>query len=206
METKKYSLNDLIKIIWKNIIVIIVFAVIGGSGFFILAKHKQSTTYTAERSMMISHSLDSKRAHSQVSADLAMIPTYEDLIKSCQVTESTWKALPKSIRKETSPKSISDNIDTNNRPESLVITVKATTKDANQSLAIANTTVEVAKKELPKMQKELGTVHVYTKANRKSVTSQTHGSVKKYTLVGVALGIVAGMLVSFTITTLRHMN
>ena len=151
METKKYSLNDLIKIIWKNIIVIIVFAVIGGSGFFILAKHKQSTTYTAERSMMISHSLDSKRAHSQVSADLAMIPTYEDLIKSRQVTESTWKALPKSIRKETSPKSISDNIDTNNRPESLVITVKATTKDANQSLAIANTTVEVAKKELPKI-------------------------------------------------------
>ena len=144
METKKYSLNDLIKIIWKNIIVIIVFAVIGGSGFFILAKHKQSTTYTAERSMMISHSLDSKRAHSQVSADLAMIPTYEDLIKSRQVTESTWKALPKSIRKETSPKSISDNIDTNNRPESLVITVKATTKDANQSLAIANTTVEIA--------------------------------------------------------------
>lgn len=204
MESKKYSLNDLLKIIWKNIIIIIIFAVIGGGCFFALAKHKQNITYTAERSMMISHSLNDKRAHSQVNADLAMIPTYEDMIKGRQVTESSWKTLPQNIKKGTSVNTLADSIDTSNRPDSLIITLKATTKNAKQSVAFVNNTAEAAKKELPKMQQGIGKVHVYPRATLKNVSSEKHGSVKKFTLVGIALGIVAGMLISFVVTSWKH--
>lgn len=169
-----------------------------------LARHKQTITYTAERSIMISHNLNAKRARSQVSADLAMIPTYEDMIKGRQVTESTWKSLPKNIRKNTSIKLLSDSIDTNNRPDSLIITIKATTKDAKQSVAFVNNTAMAAKKELPKMQQGIGEVHVYPKATLKNTSSEKHSSIKKWTLVGTALGIVAGMLISFVITTWKH--
>ena len=102
MKNQKYSLNDLIKVIWKNIIVIVIFAIVGGGMFFAFAKHKQKTTYTAERSIMISHNLNSKKSVSQVDADLAMIPTYEDMIKGRQITDRTWQILPKNIKKGTS--------------------------------------------------------------------------------------------------------
>ena len=204
MNNQKYSLNDLIKVIWKNIIVIVIFAIVGGGMFFAFAKHKQKTTYTAERSIMISHNLNSKKSVSQVNADLAMIPTYEDMIKGRQIADRTWQMLPKNIKKGTSVNDLSDSIDTNSRPNSLIINLKATTQNDEKSVAFVNYTADAVKKELPKMQQGIGTVHVYEKASKKNVTTQVHSSVKKYTLVGIALGIVAGMVISFVATSWKH--
>ena len=56
MKSKNYSMQDLSKIIVKNLLVIIIFTILGGGAFGLLAKHKRSTTYTAERSVVPSFS------------------------------------------------------------------------------------------------------------------------------------------------------
>ena len=61
MVENKYSLNDILTIIWKNIIVIISFSIIGGVMFGIYAKHRVNTTYIAERSILISHNFENER-------------------------------------------------------------------------------------------------------------------------------------------------
>ena len=167
-------------------------------------KNTEDTSTVDANDSKQNHNLNSKKSVSQVNADLAMIPTYEDMIKGRQITDRTWQMLPKNIKKGTSVNDLSDSIDTNSRPNSLIINLKATTQNNEKSVAFVNYTADAVKKELPKMQQGIGTVHVYEKASKKNVTTQVHSSVKKYTLVGIALGIVAGMVVSFVATSWKH--
>lgn len=204
MKEKKYSVNDLIKIITHNIVLIVVFTIIGAGCFFVIAKHRQVTTYSAERSIMVSHNLKARNAHTMLKTDLMMIPTYEDMISGRQVMGTAYKKLPKKIRKQTTVKDLASSIKTDSKPGSLIITIKATGQDSNTAINYVNAAAVAAKKELPIMQRGTGNVYVYPKATRKNVSSQTHGSVKKWTLVGGALGIIIGMLLSFMMTTWRH--
>lgn len=204
MQEKKYSINDLIKVITHNIIVIVLFAIIGAGCFFAIAKHKQVTMYSAERDIMISHNLSNRNAQGMLKTDLMMIPTYKDMISSRQVMSTAYKELPKGVRSHTTVDDLASSIKTDSNPESLVITIKATDQNPRAAVDYVNTVAKASQKELPKMQRGTGEVYVYPQANRKNVTSQTHGSVKKWTLVGGALGIVVGMLLSFMITTWRH--
>lgn len=207
MKEKKYSLNDLYKIIFKNIIWILVLGIIGGGIFYVYAKHKETVTYTAERSIVISHSLNTQtqNKNSQVNADLTMVPTYADMIAGPQVTNETYKLLPKKVRKTVSKKDIIKNVNIDYSPHSLVMSIKVTTDSAKESVAIVNQTAQAAKKELPKMQDGIGNIYIYPKATTKDVMKQVHTSTKKYTLVGVALGILAGMIISFAVTTWKKL-
>lgn len=204
MKEKKYSMSDLIKIVTHNIILIVVFAIIGAGSFFTIAKHRQVTTYSAERNIMINHSLATRDAHSKLKTDLMMIPTYEDMISSRQVMDKAYKRLPKKLRKHTNAEDLASSIKTDSKPGSLVITIRATDRDPQKAISYVNTTAVASQKELPKMQRGMGDVYVYPKATNGNVISQTHGSVKKWTLVGGALGIIVGMLLSFIVTTWRH--
>lgn len=204
MKEKKYSINDLIKVITHNIVLIIIFAVVGAVCFFAIAKHRQVTTYSAERSIMVSHNLQARNAHTMLKTDLMMIPTYEDMISSRQVMGTAYKKLPKKIRRQTTVKGLANSIKTDSKPGSLIITIKAVDQGSNTAINYVNATAVAAKDELPRMQRGTGLVYVYPKATKKNVSSQTHGSVKKWTLVGGALGIIVGMLFSFMLTTWRH--
>ena len=73
------------------------------------------------------------------------------------------------------------------------------------SLKLVNNTVQAAKKELPKIQPGLGRIYAYSKATKEDVRIQKHSSVKKYTLVGAALGILAGMIIAFLISTKKYL-
>lgn len=204
MKEKKYSMSDLIKIVAHNIVLIVVFAIIGAGSFFVIAKHRQFTTYTAERNIMLSHSLTAHNAHSKLKTDLMMIPTYEDMISSRQVMGKAYKELPPKIRKQTTTEDLVSSVKTDSKPGSLVITIRATDRDPQKAINYVNVAATASKKELPKMQRGTGNIYIYPKATNSNVTSQTHGSVKKWTLVGGALGIVVGMLLSFMVTTWRH--
>lgn len=203
---KKYSINDIIQILLKNIILIIVLAVIGGGVLGIYAKHKQHTTYTASRNILISHNLHSKRVASQVNGDLAMIPTYADLIEERPVINKAYSLLTKKEKAKISNNDLSSSIKTETHPQSLVVNIKATSGNRNSAIIMANKTADAAKKELPKILSGLGKVYVYPKANNKNVVSETHSSVKKYTILGAALGALIGMVVAFVITSWKHLK
>jgi capsular polysaccharide biosynthesis protein len=206
MSQKSYTLKEITSIFFKNILLIIVLAGVGGAIFFAVAKHKSSITYTASREIMISQNLNSKRAYSQQKTELNMIPTYRDMIESRQVMLAAKNNLPRSLKKKTNLIDLSKAISTDSHPDSLIISVKATAGDKKEAITYVNSVSEVAKEQLPKMQPGMGRVYLYPAANSKNVDKTVHTSIKKYTLVGIALGIIAGMVISFTITSIKELN
>lgn len=206
MKSKNYSMQDLSKIIVKNLLVIIIFTILGGGAFGLLAKHKRSTTYTAERSVVVSHNFsNANKKNDVVNADLSMTSTYSDMINGREVTNKAYKLLSKKMRKEYTRNQIAASINSETHPESLVISIKAHGNSAKDAVAIVNATTDAAKLEIPKMQPGAGNVHVYPKATESSVVSKTTPSTKKYVVIGSALGLLFGMIIAFAVDTWKKL-
>lgn len=204
---KTYSLQDVLNIIKNNIILIACFTILFGGLAFLYAKHKSSTDYSAERLMMIEHHINyNKRADSQMNANLSMIPTYEELIESSNVTDKAYKELPKKMRKDIGKTDFNNSIETKNRPGTLIVKVKATANDPKEATQSVNQVVQTAKTELPKLQKDADKITVYQKASVKDAVAHTHNSVKKYTIAGLALGFIFGMIFSFIKTSWKDVK
>lgn len=207
MNTSKqeFSIHDILKIIWKNVAVIVLLAVVGGGATGLYAKHKQKVTYTASRNILISHNLNDKKSSSRVNSDLDMMPTYAEIIEGRPITNETYELLSKKQQKKLSQDDISKAVSTNSRPQSLIVNIKATTGNAKSAIMIANKTAEATQQSLPKIQPGVGHIYLYPKANKKNVVVQQHSSIKKYTILGGALGALAGMVLAFVFTSWKHL-
>lgn len=93
----KISLSNLTKVVWKNILVILIFAVLGGAAGGFYAHTKKHTTYTASRSLMVAHRYNNSTANEQVQADLSLTNTYKDMIESSDVAAAAQKNCRKSF-------------------------------------------------------------------------------------------------------------
>lgn len=208
---KNYSVNELTKMFWKSIILIIILALIGGACLGFLAKKKRQTTYTATRSVIVTHNLNhylrtnnsENPQQNIVNIDQNMMPTYEEVAENERVTSGARKYLSKSMQAKYSANDVNSDVSAKSHPQSLVLKIKAKTKSANASVAIANATARSFKKELPRIQPGAGTVVLLAKANKNNVTSETTPHAKKYAAVGVALGGLVGIIISFSVITLK---
>lgn len=201
---KEYSIKNITKAITSNIILIIICAVVIGGGFAFIAHHKQSTIYTASRGIMVTHNYNRTRNRSSaVDADQHLIPTYQDILNDNSVAVRARKKLPKNIRKHYSVADINHVVTSTSKGDSLVINVHAKTNSAKDSVAIVNAVTASFKNELPKIDAQAGKVHLLSRAERNNVDSVTKPSIKKYTILGVGLGILFGMVLSILLTTWR---
>lgn len=197
--------------IWKSLIIVIVLALLGGGLMGLRAKKHQSTTYTAKTNIVISHDLNSihKTSDGQdnvVNADLNMMPTYEEIAKNTTVSKQARQYLSAKIRKDYSTSDINSAIDAKAHPQSLVLTLKATTKSKNDSVAIANASAKAFVKELPKVQPGVGNVKIVNSAEKNDTSSKTSPSIKKHAAVGIALGGLVGLVISFVFITSKELN
>ena len=115
---KKYSLNDILLILWKNIIIILVLAIAFSAFFGIVAKKRQHVTYTATRNIMITHSLNTRRSNSEINSDLTMIPTYAELIQDRPVINETYSLLTKNQKKTVTRDDLVEAVKTDTKPQS----------------------------------------------------------------------------------------
>lgn len=210
---KNYSIKELTAMFWKSIILIIVLAVIGGGCFGLLAKKKQHTTYTASRNIFITHTLEqfaSKNSEnsqeSVVTSDQDMMESYKDIIEDPQITNAARKTLSKKMQNEISAKEFNRSISAKSRPQSLVLNIKAESSSAEKAVKMVNATAITFKKQLPKIQPGTGKVVVLAKANKQDAISNTTPHAKKYAAVGVALGGLVGLIISFTTITLHDIK
>lgn len=201
---KQYSIDEILRIVWKNIVVIIVFAIVGAVGLGGIAKMKKTTTYSAQRNIVISHNLNDSSVeykNSQLKADLGMIPTYSELVNDQQIMKKAHKLLPKKIRKLYSASELKKIVSEDSKPNSLVITIRATASEPEAATSIVNVTAQAVKNELPKMQDGVGNIQLLSKAPKLSAESKTTPSIKKYAVLGFALGALVGMVIAFGVTT-----
>ncbi|WP_242364368.1 capsular biosynthesis protein [Limosilactobacillus antri] len=197
--------NKFTKIIIRNLVVIVVMMIIGALFAGMYAKHKQSTSYTSESNVIIGHNLTrNNHRNTNVLADINMMPSYKEMASDSQVLEATRNLLSKKMRSEYSVNELSGVISFRSRPDSLVLNISATTSSKNKSVAIVNAAAKAVKNEFPKMDPGVGSIRILGKAREKNTESTTRPSIKKYVVLGTALGLLLGMIISFSITSWKH--
>lgn len=205
---KSYSIHDIVKIIIKDLLVIIVLGLLFGLALWGYAKHKQSVTYTAERNILVGHTGKNRHIHyqnSQVNADLSKTQTYSDIIQDRLVTNQAYKKLPKSVKKNVSREDVKSDIHVDNHPQSLVLTIKVHAKTPKQAAAIANSTAKATQQQLPKVDASAGKVKPLAPASSKNAEMKKSISAKKYGILGLAFGVLLGMVISFVNTSWKHL-
>lgn len=199
---KQYTVNEITKLVWKNIITIVIFMLIGALAAGLYAKHKKTTVYMAKTNVLVGHNLNyTNYKNSTVLADLNMVSSYKDMINDPQVMNQAKKNLPKKLRHHYSAKDIAGDVSVDTHPQSLVLSIKAKAKSPRIATEMVNATSKATHQELPKMSPNVGEVKPLAKARVKDAGSSTTPSTKKYVVLGAALGILAGMLASFAVTT-----
>lgn len=204
---KEYKLEDISSSFWKAVILTIILAVVGGMGMYMVARHKQVTTYTAERSVIISHRINNSQLENEdnqdpvINADLNMMQTYTDIVQDEQIARTARQYLPKSIRKQYSAHEISQDVNADSHPQSLVMKIHVKTTNKEDSIKLVNAVAKGFQKELPSLQPGAGKVKLLAKATDNNIESTTSPNKKKFVAMGVALGGLLGIVISFVIIT-----
>lgn len=207
VKSKKYTVNDFSRILIKNIIVIVILAIICALGAGMYAKHKQVTTYSAQASVLVTANIDqTDYKNSAVMAEKGMMKTYEEIAGNQETMKQARKYLSKGLKKNYSVDQLTSVVDINSNPDSLILHIGAKTDSEKNSVEISNAIAKAAAKQLPKYSLNHDQAQVVTQASKDNVTSRTTPSVKKYTVLGAALGVLVGMIISFSVTTWKKIN
>ena len=209
---KQYTPANLVKMFWKSVVLILVLAIIGGGLMGIVCKHKQSTSYISSQFILISHNVEEGVRNSTENqdplmiADLNMMKTYSQIAGSPEIIAEAHKKLPKEIRKKYTINEMDNAIKAKTHDQSLVLTISAKSSSEKASMEMSNAVVQTMKQKLSKYQPGAGEVHVLTQKSKRNVSSETTPHLKKYVAVGVALGGIIGVVISFVIITLKDMG
>lgn len=207
---KTYTLNKLIKSYGKAALVIIIFALIGGLVMGGTAKRKKSTQYTATRQIVISHNISNSNYGSSsgntsiVNDDNNMMPTYRDIAENGIIASRTRTYLSRKMKKNYSTEQIQEALSAKTTPQSLVMDLRARTSSEKEAVTLVNAASQAFKQELPNLQPGAGNVTLLQKANVDTVKSSSGPSIKKYAVVGLALGGLFGLIVDFIVVTIRN--
>lgn len=79
------------------------------------------------------------------------------------------------------------------------VTVKA--ENAKASSKIVNAVTAAAEQQIPKKVPSAGKISLFAKATADDAQSITIPSIKKFTLIGAAVGFLLGMVIAFSVTT-----
>ena len=204
---KEYSVKDLKAPFVKAFIFTVIMAILGGVAMIGVSKHKKHTTYTAERYVLISHKMNSENnsstgnTNSVTNDDINMMTTYEEIAQNEEISQAARKHLSKQLRKEYTAAELSDNVKAKTRPQSLVMSLSVTTDNPKDAVKLVNAVAEGLKEKLPEIQPGAGSVKLMAKASKDDVSSVTTPHTKKYAVVGLALGGLLGMIISFVAIT-----
>ena len=202
---RNLTLNNIWKVIWKNVIVIVLLMIIGGAGGYLYAHHKKTTTYEAERNVLIAHRHTGPDANDQFMSDMGMMKTYSKIVESNDVANATHKNLPKKLRKEYSAKQISSMVSARPIDQSTIMNVSVEAGNAKDATTLVNCVTKSSVNEIKRIVPSAGTVRLFAKAKTADAVSHTSPSSKKYTLLGAAVGLLVGMVISFSVTTWKHL-
>lgn len=201
----KYTLGNISKTIVRNIVLIAVLTILFGIAGGFYAKHKQVTTYSNKRDLLVERTYTGATANEEVQADLSLAKTYETILESNNVASTARKQLPKKIQKKYSADDIASMTNAVSIPQSLVLEVKVKADSAKDATLITNAVAEASKSELKELAPSAGTVKLFAKARVSDAESKTTPSAKKYALAAAAAGLLIGMVVAFSISTWKHL-
>ncbi len=195
------------KILILTVCIAFVCAIMGGACFGLYAKHKQVTTYTASRSVLISHPVEQESSEGEnntVQNDLNMMPTYKGLVNDYQVARLTHQALSHRLKTKYSVDDVQQMLGASTSDQSLILKVNVKSPSAKDASAVVNVAAKAFVQHLSEVKPDAGKVVLLGKHN--DLSSQTKPHAKKYAAVGFILGGLIGLVLSilwFTILGLK---
>ena len=192
-KSKKITIGNFNQIIIRNIVIILVLTLIGALSAGLYARHKRITFFTAESSVILNIKV--------TQTDYKNAAMMAEILNNQETMKKAGKYLPANLRKNYSDGQLASAVSINSAPDSLVLKITARTTQENDSVKIANAVAEAAQAQLPKYSPNNSNVRILTRATQDNVSAKTTPSVKKYVVLGAALGLLVGMIFSFSITT-----
>lgn len=201
MQNTKISLKGISKIVWHNIVVIVIATLLFGliGGFY--AKHKQHTDYISTRNLMTDRSYRGVAANEEVLSDINMGKTYAKIIESKNIARAAHRNLPKNLQKKYSTKKIGSIVKASPVDQTTMVRVSVKADTAKASSTIVNAVTYAAAKQIPKKVPSAKKISLFAKETASDAQSITAPSVKKFALMGAAVGFLLGMVIAFSITT-----
>lgn len=201
MHQNKLTISSISKVIWKNIIAItictIIFGLLGG----LYAKHKKHTVYVAQRSFMVNHPYQGVGANEEVQADINLGKTFAKIAESKDVAEDARKRLPTSIKKKYSVEELTHAVNAHPVMQTTIVKIDVKANTSKSATAIVNAVTDASVTQIKKKVPVNGRITAFAKTSESEAESNTSPSIKKYSLLGAAVGFLLGMVVSFSITT-----
>ena len=197
---KEIKSKDIYKIIIKNCLLIAAFTVIFGIFGYFYAQHKQTTVYETSQNLIIDHSYSGESANDELQSDMGLTKAYEKIIESNDIAKKARTYLPKKLQKNYSVKDIAAMTSVHAIPSTTMLSISVKDTSDVTSAKITNAFARAAEKEIPNKipSGAVKSVSDSSKGDAKSITSPSR---KKYTSLGLAVGFLLGMVISFSITT-----
>lgn len=205
MQNNQINLKSVSKIIWHNILFILASIIIFGIAGGLYAKHKKSTVYDAERSFMTERSYRGAGANEEVQADINLGKTYAEIVESKDVAKSAHRQLPSRLQKKYSVKDINGMVDAHSVMQTTIIKVNVKAKSAKNAATIVNAITDASVKQISNKVPSAGQITPFAKVSASDTHSITTPSIKKYGLLGSAVGLLVGMIIAFSVTTWKKL-
>lgn len=202
------DLGHLMGILKKNIVAIIIWAILGlvvslGSVFLFI-----EPKYSSNVDILVNQKADNAQVqYAAQQADLQAINTYKDVLTKPIILTPVLKEVKRTDNYQGNLGTLEKSIKVSNQTNSQVLTVTVTDRNAYVAADVANTIGKVFTKKVKKMmQVDNVTIVSKAKVNTKPVTPNK----KLFSLAGVIVGIIIGIVIvlirEFTDKTVKDNN
>lgn len=189
------DLSSLMSTLKKNIVSIIVWAILGlvvslGSVFLFI-----EPKYSSNVDILVNQKADNAQVqYAAQQADLQAINTYKDVLTKPIILASVLKEVKRIDNYQGNLSTLEKSIKVSNQTNSQVVTVTVTDKNAYVAADIANTIGKIFTKKVKKMmQVDNVTIVSKAKVNNKPVSPNK----KLYALMGLLVGLIIGTSIAF---------
>lgn len=189
------DLSSLMSTLKKNIVSIIVWAILGlvvslGSVFLFI-----EPKYSSNVDILVNQKADNAQVqYAAQQADLQVINTYKDVLTRPIILTPVLKEVKRTDNYQGNLGTLEKSIKVSNQTNSQVVTVTVTDKNAYIAADVANAIGKVFTKKVKKMM-QVDNVTIVSKA--KVNTKPVSPNKKLYTLMGLVLGFFVGVITTF---------
>lgn len=202
------DLGHLMGILKKNIVAIIIWAILGlvvslGSVFLFI-----EPKYSSNVDILVNQKADDAQVqYAAQQADLQAINTYKDVLTKPIILTPVLKEVKRTDNYQGNLGTLEKSIKVSNQTNSQVLTVTVTDRNAYVAADVANTIGKVFTKKVKKMM-QVDNVTIVSKA--KVNTKPVSPNKKLFSLAGVIVGIIIGIVIvlirEFTDKTVKDNN
>ena len=182
------SIQEIIKILKKRLLLIICLTIIGVSISIVLSFYFITPIYQSETQILINQkgsSSEEEYSWSQIETDLQLINTYNDIIKSPVILGKVIEEL----NLDSTLEQLTNQITLLSESESKVLKIEVQDPNYEQAANIANVTAEVFKEQIPSLM-NVDNINILSEAT----VSENPSPVKPNKVFNIAIGAVIGIM------------